>query len=378
MNRKHIQAASCSARAKVWLSLAGLVVVFASLNGCSRSEPVDVPVLRTVKLETVRETEGEGARFTGVVRQRQRAELAFESSGRLIALGVDVGDRVHQGQVLATLDGEPARQRLEQAHASAEAARAQRLERQNNYQRQQRLYAAGSVAQSVVEGARAAFEEAASQHRRATSDWVLARREVEKTQLLAPFAGRIVARRVDNYAQLTQGQAVLELESGDDRQVIVAVATQQADHLKPGDVAHAYTVSQPSVPIDLLLEGVSQRAENGLLQTCIFRLRDPSVKLSSGVTVLVQLAPQIERHLSIPVAALLVGMTPSSARVFVYQPGQGTVTLRTITIAQIAQGRALIDSGLAAGEQVATAGVAFLSDGQAVSLYQPLTRLAQE
>ncbi|MCU1739307.1 MULTISPECIES: efflux RND transporter periplasmic adaptor subunit [unclassified Pseudomonas] len=351
------------------------------LSGCSRTESVEPSVTRAVKVETARKMSGTAERFTGIVRQRQRASLAFESAGRLDTLRVDVGDTVRQGQVLATLDPQALRLRLEQARASLSSSQAQAVEREGNYRRQQRLYTAGSVAQSVVESAAAAYEQAQAGQRRAVSDLALAQREVERGQLVAPFSGRIVARLADRYAQLTPGKVVLELESTDDRQVVAAVPAVQAQGMKPGDVAVAYTAAQPSTPLDLVLEGVSPRAENGLLQTCIFRLRSSSVALSSGLAVLVQLHADAPRGLSIAVSALSMGLTSSNAQVFVYQPTAtnitlGSVTTRSVSITGVEQGRALIDSGLADGEQVVTAGVAFLSNGQAVSLYQPSTRLA--
>jgi RND family efflux transporter MFP subunit len=370
----HVRAATTPA--VVRFAVAALFVI--SLGGCSPDTHVEPPVLRAVKVEVVRQAAAEGERLTGIVRQRQRAGLAFESPGRLISLDVDVGDRVRKGQVLAVIDSELARQRLRQAQASSESSRAQRVERESNYRRQQRLYAAGSVAQGIVEAARAEYAQAVSQQRSATADLELARREIGKGQLLAPFSGRVVERRADPFAQLTQGQVVLELESDTDRQVVAEVPAQQAQRLKRGGSAHAYLASQPSVPVDLQLEGVSPRATNGLTQTCIFRLLDPAALLPSGVAVLVQLTPERAEQLSIPVSSLSMGATESSAKVFVYQPAQGTVAVRNIVITNIEGGRAWIGGGLAAGESVVTAGAAFLSDGQAVDLYHPLTRLAQD
>ncbi len=350
------------------------------LSGCSRTEPVEPPATRAVKVEAARGISGAAERFTGIVRQRHRASLAFESAGRLDTLRVDVGDTVRQGQVLAALDPQSLQLRLEQARASLSSSQAQAAERKGNYLRQQRLHAAGSVAQSVVESAAVSYEQAQARQRRAISDLALAQREVERGQLVAPFSGRIVARLADRYAQLTAGRVLLELESSDDRQVVAAVPSAQAQGLKPGDVAVAYTAAQPSTPLDLVLEGVSPRAENGLLQTCIFRLRSSPVALSTGLTVLVQLHSDAPQRLSIPVSALLMGLTSTNAQVFVYQPAAtnvtlGSVTIRSVSIAGVSQGRALIDSGLTDGEPVVTAGVAFLSNGQAVSLYQPTTRL---
>ncbi len=316
-------------------------------------------------------------RLTGVVRQRQRAALAFESSGRLMALSVDVGALVQKGQVLAKLDDEPARLRLKQAQASVATSLAQALERKRNYQRQQSLFASGSVAQSVVEQAETAWQDASAQQQRAAADLALARREVERVRLIAPFAGRVVARQVEPYSEVATGQVVLEIESDDSRQILAAVPVAQALKMTPGGRATAWMASQPTVALDLVLESLSQRADNGLTQTAIFRVEDAGEPLPSGVSVLVQLNSESSRAMTIPMQAVMVGDRYSKAQVFVYQPGQGKVSLRNIALKSVWQGRAVIDSGLAEGEQIVVSGVAFLTDGLAVSLFQPSTRLTQ-
>ncbi|NWB99643.1 efflux RND transporter periplasmic adaptor subunit [Pseudomonas gingeri] len=372
----------CRTTGPLFGGFCALCLVILLLSGCSPTESIETSAKRAVKLEAVSSVAGEAWRVSGNVRQRQRASLAFESAGRLETLSVDIGDQVRQGQVLAALDLQSVRLRQQQARASLSSSQALAAERKGNYRRQQRLYAAGSIAQSVVESAQASFEQAQARQLRAVSDMALAQHDVERGQLVAPFSGRVVARLADRYAQLTAGKVLLELESSDDRQVAAAVPASQAQGMKPGDVAVAYTAAQPSTPLDLVLEGGSSRAENGLLQTCIFRLRNPSVALSSGLTVLVQLHMEMPRRLAVPVSALLMGPISTNAQVFVYQPATtnetlGKVVIRNVSIAGVEQGRAVIDGGLAEGEQVVSAGVAFLSNGQSVMVYQPTTRLAQ-
>ncbi|MBX8606339.1 efflux RND transporter periplasmic adaptor subunit [Pseudomonas cichorii] len=347
------------------------------LAGCSGQEAAAPPVARAVKIETVSAGRGDGVRLTGVVRQRQRAALAFESSGRLMTLSVDVGALVQKGQVLAKLDDEPARLRLKQAQASVATSLAQALERKRNYQRQQSLFASGSVAQSVVEQAETAWQDASAQQRRAAADLALARREVERVRLIVPFAGRVVARQVEPYSEVATGQVVLEIESDDSQQILAAVPVAQALKMTPGERATAWMASQPAVALDLVLESLSQRADNGLTQTAIFRVEDAGELLPSGVSVLVQLSPESSPAMTIPMQALVMGDKYSKARVFVYKPGQGKVSARNVALKGVWQGRAVIDSGLAEGEQIVVSGVAFLTDGQAVSLFQPSTRLTQ-
>ncbi|WP_241090011.1 biotin/lipoyl-binding protein, partial [Pseudomonas viridiflava] len=138
----------------------GAVLLAVLVSGCDDKPAAVAPVIRAVKVETVRSGAGEGLRFSGVVRQPDSASLAFESAGTLADLRVDIGDAFEKGQVLAALDRQPAALRLQQAQASLSAATAQAAERGLNYQRQKNLLAAGSVAESVVEAARAAQTQA--------------------------------------------------------------------------------------------------------------------------------------------------------------------------------------------------------------------------
>ncbi|KPX63629.1 Secretion protein HlyD [Pseudomonas amygdali pv. lachrymans] len=168
---------------------------------------------------------------------------------------------------------------------------------------------------------------------------------------------------------------VLDIESAAGQEVVVAVPLALAETLKPGDLARASSTADGTSGFDLALEGISPRADDGLVRTAVFRVLRPASRLPSGITLLVQMHPDTgTQPLSIPVQALWMGTGSNSAEVFVYQPG-GTVALRSVSLGTVKDGRALIASGLAVGERVVTAGAAFLQDGETVTLFQPGTRL---
>ncbi|SFH94345.1 RND family efflux transporter, MFP subunit [Pseudomonas syringae] len=353
----------------------GVVLITLMISGCGDKQTASVPPVRAVKVETVRAGEGAALRFIGTVRQQERASLAFESAGTLTELRVDIGDSVKPGQVLARLDPQPAQLRLQEAQAALRLARAQALERQRNYQRQQNLLAAGSVAQSVVESAQSSSEQASAELIRTQAELDLARRELDRTRLIAPFAGRVVARHAQPQSLLSAGQVLLDVESAAEQQVVAAVPLALAESLEPGDLASASSSADGTVGFDLALEGISPRADDGLVRMAVFRVLRPAGRLPSGVTLLVQMHPAADaQSLSVPVQALWMGTSSHVAEVFVYQPG-GTVAVRSVTLGTVREGRAVVVSGLTAGEQVVTAGAAFLQDGQPVTLFHSDTRL---
>lgn len=354
----------------------GVVLITLMISGCGDKQTTSASPVRAVKVETVRAGEGAALRFIGTVREQERASLAFESAGTLTELRVDIGDSVKPGQVLARLDPQPAQLRLQEAQAALRLARAQALERQRNFQRQQNLLAAGSVAQSVVESAQSSSEQASAELIRTQAELDLARRELDRTRLIAPFAGRVVARHAQPQNLLPAGQVLLDVESAAEQQVVAAVPLALADSLQPGDLAMASNSADGTAGFDLALEGISPRADDGLVRTAVFRVLRPAGRLPSGVTLLVQMHPAADAQaLSVPVQALWMGTSSHLAEVFVYQSG-GTVAVRSVTLGTVREGRALIVSGLVAGEQVVTAGAAFLQDGQPVTLFHSDTRLS--
>ena len=86
---------------------ASLLLALLLTTGCSRRTPAPEVMLRTVKVEAVRSMSDSQLPVIGLVREEQRAELSFETSGRVAVVVVDIGDTVRRGQMLARLDSEP-------------------------------------------------------------------------------------------------------------------------------------------------------------------------------------------------------------------------------------------------------------------------------
>ncbi|WP_267126346.1 biotin/lipoyl-binding protein, partial [Xanthomonas sacchari] len=129
-----------------------------ALSGCGReaAPPADAP--RAVKLETVgSDAARDSTRYLAQVRQQQRADLGFEGGGRIAAIAVDVGDRVHAGQVLARLDPEPNNLRLQQAEAGVGIAAADLQQQQTQLAQQQAMFDDGAASAATLTAARSVF-----------------------------------------------------------------------------------------------------------------------------------------------------------------------------------------------------------------------------
>ena len=109
-------------------SLAGLslavVAMLPLLSGCGEQATSATPKPeRPVQVQRVAfQRENAGRDFVGVVRARYETDLGFRVAGKITARIVNVGDRVHAGDVIARLDPEDLKLSVASAHAELAAA----------------------------------------------------------------------------------------------------------------------------------------------------------------------------------------------------------------------------------------------------------------
>ena len=353
--------------------LYGLIASLALASCGGNVAPIASPP-RAVKLETV----GVGAlaetRFTALVRQEQRADLGFEGGGRIAAIAVDVGDQVRKGQVLARLDPEPTRLRMEQTEANVRAAAAELEERKTQLRQQQAMFDDGAISSATLTTSRVAFEAAQSKSRVAESDRDLAKRAFRQAEIRAPFDGSVVARLLQPQTDAGPGQAVLQLEGQGRSQVVAMLPADVGSGLAAGAGATGYRSNAPGKPIMLRFRSVSTRLEGGATVQAIFDLPAQDEVLRSGESLLLAV-PAAPAGLTVPLTAIVPTLEKDAAAVFVYEPQTGRVLRRDVVLGAIEGARLHVRKGLTPGEEVVSAGASFLTNGQAVTLFRPETRL---
>lgn len=209
------------ARAARAVRAACVAVVFA-VGTAAAQQPATVSV-DAARLEPV----GLQRQATGEVRSLRRALLATQVEGLVREIGVEAGDAVQAGAVIARLDDEIAR--LEVAQAEAELANAEGLVAQREAEASQaerdlarvrQLVDRSGASASEVDDAETLLRTAGAQltqARAAVSGLRAAlsrsRRLLADKQITAPFAGRVIAKRTEVGQWVSAGDAVVELLS---------------------------------------------------------------------------------------------------------------------------------------------------------------------
>ncbi|WP_437615983.1 efflux RND transporter periplasmic adaptor subunit [Erwinia sp. V71] len=343
-------------------------VVF--LSGCdqkSASEDLPRPILSmTAKLEQT-----QNMHLPGTVQARFESELAFQTMGRVISRYVDVGDLVHEGDVLAELDPLT----LQLGVFSAEANLRDAVARQDiavlTEKRRRALVSANAMSAENLELAEQEMNSAQSAVVQAKARLEKAREQLGYTKLRARFDGVISDVSVEAGQTVTAGQTTLRLSQQGLRDVVVDIPeTQLAD-------LHLGSRFDVSLQIDNTIHAVGTLREIAPETDASTRTRRLKIGID-GAPAQFRLGSMVtatpvkidQSHDAIVLPATAIRQQEGGFSVWIIDPTAKTVSLRAVEIEAIQTGTPYvrIASGLHEGEDVAIAGVNVLTPGQKVRI----------
>lgn len=294
--------------------------------------------------------------------------LRSRVSGQLESLGFTPGAQVKKGDLLVQIDTRLLKAQLDQARGTVARDQAQLLKAQADQQRYSDMLAKGFVSKADYDTYQANLGVAKAVLQSDIAAQELAQTQLEYARIVAPFDGVIGSPLVWPGAQVTADST--------DLLVLNQIHPIRVAFNIPEDSLAAVRASQAhgDVPVTATIPGDKGKPLNGALEfidnavdattgTIVLKGRfdNADARLTPGQFVQVILpTARIANAVSVPVGAL----QSSSKGSFVFVLGHdGKVEQRYITPGPTAAGRAVIDKGLEAGEQVVTEGQMLLIDG---------------
>jgi len=349
-----------------------LVLLLAPLwVGCGTDAEPPATDVRPVRTVTIAERNAAvPLRFTGSIRARDEAPLAFRVSGRMIERDVMLGTRVRAGQVVARLEPQNEQNSLRAARANLAAAEGQLTNARNNLRRQEPLAARGAVSQAELDQARELFQTASSQVEAAKAQLEFAQDQLGFTALVADAPGVITAVGAEPGEVVAAGRMIVTLAREGGRDAVFDVPGQVL-RAAPGNPE--VTVTLKDDPAVTAVGRVREVAPQADPVTRTFEVRvgltDPPPDMMLGATVTGRIEAGAGSVIDIPAGAL----TQQSQRpaVWVVDPATSTVSMRPIDILRYDPDAVVVSSGLAPGDIVVTAGVQALHPGQKIRILQP-------
>ncbi len=402
-------------------------ILLAGIASCSRGGEEQPPreMVRPVKMLTVAPAgSAREIRFPGRVRASQRVELSFKVSGPLFELPAEEGQGVKKGDLLARIDprdfetriagiesriGE-AKAELEAMETGArpedlailgaevEAARAVRLNAEQQYLRYRDLYVKRQVSKADFDRYKSEFDMASAQL--ATSEQNLekgrtgartedieaqkarirgleadlkgARDALGDTYLKAPFDGLVARRFVDNFTEVRAKEPIVNFQDISKVEVLIDVPEMTMATVRRGSgiTATAEFASAPGRRFDLVMKEFATDADprTQTYQVVLEMPQPEGVDILPGMTATVSSRTGGGESASITVPASAVFANEAGrSQVWIIDRESMTASMREVTTGDLTGTDEIeIMEGVNPGETLAVTGVTRLRKGDRV------------
>ncbi len=321
--------------------------------------------------------------LVGSLRAKHRVEVTPKFSGRVLAIAVDRGDAVREGQVIARLEDDELRQQVRSAEASLQVARASQAQREAELKsvkvaldRYDGLRRDGVISSQQLEQAQTGVEVSEAQANLAKAQVAQAEAQLEElrirlgqTDILSPLTGVVAQRYVHPGALVSINTPIVLVLDLARLVTVINVPERDIDKVQVGNPARIFVdaiggeeFEGQVVRISPLLDSQTRTAQVEI------ELPNPTGRLMAEMFARVDLNLTTERQaLLIPRDAL----TYRSNRPGVFVVESEVVRFQSIETGLTEGDRIEVLSGLSEKETVVTRGANLLKNGDSVQVIHP-------
>jgi membrane fusion protein, multidrug efflux system len=345
-----------------------LAVMFAfsgvGQGALAQSDGIETRALRPVMSEFVSTDPVVKRQYSGVIRGQDVTALAFQTSGRLATLDVAAGDRVVNGQVLASLDQITLAQDVAVAEAAVSGVQAQAEFAQSQYERVSALVERNVATTAQLEAARANRDATAAQLESVRANLAQATEAARYGSLVAPRDGIVLSTSVDPGTLVSPGVSVMEIADPMGREAIIDVPASVAAIMPEGAGFVVRHRSGGVAPVMARLSVIEPVADTSL-ETRRLRLMliAPPEDYRIGTLITAAYNRGADPAMTLPISA--IAGTQDSPGVWRVSPDR-VVTFVPVTLGDSVGDRVVITTGLSENDEIVVRGVHALEDGQKV------------
>ena len=313
-------------------------------------------------------------RGVGTVIAYNNVVVRSQITGQITKINFRQGQTVHKGDLLAQIDPRPYQAQLDQATANRDRDQAQLANAQANLGRYTPLLAKGFATQQLVDTQKAQVAQLEAMIKSDEAVIESAQVNLAYTRLTAPIDGVTGIRQIDegNVIHPTDPSGLVNITQIQPISLIFTLPettlAQIQQEMAKGPVKVLAYSQDDKTKLD---EGELLLIDNQIIQTTgTIRLRAtfPNAKraLWPGELVNVRLLLHTQQN-GLTVAAGAVQQGPHGPYIYVIADDQ-SVQIRPVTVGQISEGQALIESGLKPDETVVVDGQSRLQPGSHVKV----------
>jgi len=350
------------------LPLAAVLVasVFFS-TGCKRAEATPPEQQRQAAVEVVTEAASpvdtpRTLRLTGTLRGARETDLAANVAGRVLSIGVERGQTIAKGALIAQVDVRSASLALAEAKVAVQNSKLQETINNADCARYEQLRAGGAVTDLEYDQVTAKCKTAPLNLEAAEARQSIAAKNVGDGAIRAPFAGVVTERFVEVGEYVQASSRVVSIAEVEDLKLEFSVPEQNFPAVKLGaEVSFrvgAYGVEVFAGKVQHI-SGAVRETRDVLVEAVV---KNPDKKLLPGMFAEVTLSTGSEALPSVPKSATF----EANGKTNVFVVKDGALEQRVLQPAPAVNDRIPVRRGVELGEKVVKAYTPELKNGQPV------------
>ena len=291
------------------------------------------------------------------INELRGTKLSFRVGGPLLQLNDIKGDYVKEGQIVAKIDPRDFKLAVEATGSQYKLAKIE-------YERYKNLRETETVPKS-------AYDRVETTYKLAKTNYEKAENALADVDILAPFSGYINNVFVNNYEMVQPGQPILSLIDMSQYEVNAWLPVEDAVKVnKHSSFRCVVTLGDKKIRLKGKLKEIGTKtgiSKQSLPITVVVNAPD-SIKLSAGMTTFLKIADTGKNSttsFTVPSSAIFTrGNRPY---VWIFDDTSSTVSAREVTTGEITSNNTIeIIRGITGNENIVTAGVHYLFEGQKV------------
>lgn len=356
--------------------LVGLMMLSSLLLGCSTQDKKPNVPPRPVKVFRVGTTHtGTVTTYAGDVRARFETTLSFRVPGKMLMRSVEIGDRVHKGQLLAILDKSDFQLAVQALKAQLKSAIADRNFTKADLIRYRELLVQKVISQPDFDRHQTAYTNA--QERSASLEAQLKQtiNQLQYTELSADREGVITALDVERGQFIAAGQPVVKLAQLDEKEIHFDIPEQRRSEIKTNQAVAVTLLSDNEHKLNATIREISASADPA---SRTYRAKATLLEVQQaahlGMTATVWLTSDKPELIVAPLAAVFTTQAqPKQQQVWLIDQASNTVKAVPVRVGAALPDELVSIEGLQSGQLIVCAGVQRLKEGQAIRLSEPLS-----
>lgn len=310
------------------------------------SSVIPVEIIAPKKLTASRTLEE-----SGVLRAGARIEVLSETSGKVIKVSGNIGDRVQAGQTIVMVEKEVLESQFKMAKATLDNAL-------NDLNRFNTLIGEEAITQQQLEAAKLNYQNA-------LTNFTSIKKQLENTNIAAPVNGFIAERKVEKGAFITPAMPVFTILEQNKMLFVVKVAESELGLLDRNQVAKIKIDAFPAKEFTGTIRSIGITSDQSGRYEVEISVSGSEIFLRAGMSGKAFFENSLKDSGVIIPRKCILGSV-KEATVFILQGD--SVTARSVKALSINEMDVLITDGLSATEKVVLSGQINLQNGSKVKV----------